>query len=241
MRTSVIVLLAVLAGCAAERPGNAQLTFGERPPRWVPLYEGSQLSVDADYDYYPATMNLSDGGALRSADWDGFLKAYADRIPANKRDIVITGLARCSVEQDNVDKFIRFEPLKLLSGPYGKNSFVAVEGKLYPNYTVDAKLTFLFHGDRYVFANRVTVVADDFRWDSPTLVFARAHYTTVVESGSIDIHKPGVRGVIEKIINSKTATVRFDSLPTTDFVVTDRMREDMKAVLAAVDAIDGGI
>lgn len=237
IRILATVSLSLLVGCNAGVPAKPPITYGQSVPKWVPLYEGSAINVDVNHDYYPAAMPLSTGGKLQGAQWDGFLKSYVEKFSVAKKDVVLKGMARCRLQDDRVDNLVRFEPSKLHDGPYSSTSYIAIQGNLIGG-RADGKLEIAYHGDRYIYANQVIVVADNFRWESSSLRFARAHYTSVVESALIDLNKPGVQQLIRKIISSKYAVIRFVGTPSADITITERMRDDLKSVLDAVNAIN---
>ena len=208
-------------------------------PKWKALLEGSDLKTDINYKYYPKEMNLSNDMLLRGWVWNDFLKKYVESFPLEKRDDILKGLTRFTVDYDKVEKIIKFEPLRYISGPYSSNSYVSLQGNLTKSkaYTL---LKINYYGNSWVFAHKITVVADDFTWKSPELKFYRNHSSKVWEYTFLDLSNPQYRNIANKIASSKEVIIRFHGKQYyDDLQVTPRMKKDILEMLKAIDAING--
>lgn len=238
-----IAFTVILSGCVATSPINSTATTSQtaenKAPKWEPLVEGSDLATDVNYKYYPEEMKLNNDMLLRGNTWNGFLKKYIESFPINKRDAVLRGLSRYYKEYDKVEKNVRFEPLRYMSGPYSSTSYVSMQGSL-THSKANALLKFLYYGNSWIFAHSITVSADDFTWKSAELKFYRNNYSNVWEYSFLDISKPQYRKIADKIVSSKEVIIRFNGNQYYyDLQVTERMKQDISAMLKAVDAING--
>jgi hypothetical protein len=101
-------------------------------------------------------------------------------------------------------------------------------------------LKIYYYGESWLFADRITIVADDVTWKSPKLEFYRDHYSNVWEYTYLDISKPEYRRLANKIIASKDVIIRFHGKQYyDDLQVTEREKTDIAAMLKAIDAING--
>lgn len=209
-------------------------------PKWTPLTDGSSLSFDENYAHHPQEMRLSNNKLLRGESWNGYLKRYVESFPVEKRGPILDGITRHVTDYDKVEGFIRFEPVRYISEPYSRKSYVAVMGVLRPGKAT-ALLKLHYYGDSWLFAEGVKVVTDGVPFQSPALKFSRDHYGGKVwETALLDLSKPEVRALADKIVASKEAIIRFQGKQYySDLTVTDRMREDIGAMLKAIDAIGG--
>lgn len=245
LKAITIASVIILTGCVATAPtyqsdssvASSQIITAS--PKWELLTDGSDLTTNINYKYYPDEMKLSNNMLLRGQTWNGFLKDYVNSFPPEKRDGVLRALTRFYKEYDKVDKIIKFEPLRYASGPYSSNSYVSLEGSLTKS-KANALLTIRYYGSSWIFAHRITIVADDFTWNSPELEFYRDHYTNVWEYTFFDISNPEYRKIADKIVSSKEAIIRFHGKEYySDLEVTERMKKDMSAMLKAIDFING--
>ncbi|WP_283786217.1 hypothetical protein QNI23_007445 [Bermanella sp. WJH001] len=243
-RIFAITLTFIFAGCAATNPtypprsteNTAQTS--SITPKWEPLFEGAELKTDVNYKYYPREMKLSNDMLLRGDTWNGFLKEYIENLPLGKRNDLLNGLTRFYKEYDKVDKIIKFEPLRYISGPYSSNSYVSLKGS-FTKSKASALLKINYYGSDWIFSNRITIVADDFTWKSPALKFYRDHYTKVWEYTYLDLDKAEYRMLADKITSSKEVIIRFHGKQYyDDLEVTERMKQDISAMLKAIDAIN---
>ena len=151
---------------------------------------------------------------------------------------MLDGLTKFYKEYDKVDKTIKFDPLRYISEPYAFNSYVSLTGNLTKS-KANAFLKVRYHGSSWIFANSITVVADDFKWESPELKFYRDSYTKVTEYAYLDINKPEHRKIADKIISSKEVIIRFNGDQYYhDLEVTERMKKDIYVMLKTIDAIN---
>ncbi|WP_019647367.1 hypothetical protein [Pseudoalteromonas piscicida] len=246
-RIFAFVLMLTLAGCVTTPlAGQSRETVTTDKstldaPKWVSLVEGAELKVDVNYKYYPSEMMLSNGMLLRGNTWNGFLKAYVENLPLEKRNDVLNGLSRFYKEYDKVDRVIKFEPLRYISGPYSSNSYVSLKGS-FTKLKASALLKIQYYGNDWLFADRITIVADDFIWKSPERKFYRDHYTKVWEYTYFDLKQMEFRRLADKIVTSKDVIIRFHGKQYyDDLQVTDRMKQDISVMLKAIDVINGKV
>ena len=247
LQVTIIAAAAAFAvGCAATGTTSAKHDVVTKAapapiavePKWVSLTEGAELNYDENYKYHPSEMKLSNERLLRGDDWNGYLKAYVDSFPPEKRDTILEGITRHVTDYDKVEGFIRFEPVRYMSGPYAKKSYVAVVGTLRPEKaTVFLKLH--YYDDSWLFAKSFKVVTDGVPFQSPAVRFNRDNYGgNVWETAYLDLSKKKYRALADKIVSSKEAIIRFQGKQYySDLTVTDRMREDIGSMLKALDVI----
>lgn len=243
----IAVLAALVVGCAATgtttSPSSVNtLQSASAPvvvePKWVPLTDGSGLSYDGNYKYHPSEMKLSNEKLLRGDDWGGYLKEYVNSFSPEKRGPILEGITRHVTEYDKIEGGIRFEPVRYISGPYSKSSYVALVGTLRPEKAM-AFLKFHYYDDSWLFAKSLKVVTDGAPFQSSEIKFSRDHYGgNVWETAYLNLSKKEHRALAEKIVSSEEAIVRFQGKQYySDLTVTDRMREDVNYMLKALDQI----
>jgi hypothetical protein len=207
-------------------------------PNWVQLTDGAEIYYDKNYQYHPSEMQLSNGMLLRGDDWNNCLKSFIESIPAKKRFDILDGITRYYFEYDKVEKKIKFEPLRYISGPYSSNSYISLKGSL-TNQKAQALLMIQYMGDSWVFADNIKIVADDFSWQSPKIEFYRDNTSVVWEYTYFNLDNLETRNLIDKIISAKESIIRFVGPQYySDLVVTERMKSDIKAMLKAIDTIN---
>lgn len=255
----LIVLLTfifiLVSGCASntqnKQDQSSKKIIGEKEvskpvtaykPNWVALTDGAELYFDANSSSnFSGNITLSNNMKLRSEDWDNYLRSYIESFPPVKRSKILDGVLRHKTEYDKVDKLIRFEPKTFLSGPYSKSSHIGVVGTLQPN-KINAFIKFKFYGDSWIFAKSLKIVTDGNSYQSPILKFKRNSYGGKVwEIAYLNLNDNANRELINKIVLSKEAIVRFQGGQSYyDLEVTNRMREDISAMLKAIDIIRSG-
>ena len=241
--STLLIVSLFISGCMTTSPkygkyGSASKPIEEdRIQNWKPLLTGVSLMVDINYEYHPKEMKLQNGMLLRQSDWEGYLKDYLLSRPAEERDAIIRGLSRYYTQYDKVDKIIRFEPLRYISGPYYGTSYVSARGAISGD-VISANLKIQYHGSSWIFADKIKIVADDFEWKSPILKFQRDNYTEVWEYTYLDLSIPFNRFLAEKISDANETIIRFYGKQYySDLSVTKRMKEDLKAILETIDTL----
>ncbi len=207
-------------------------------PNWVKLVDGAEIYYDKNYQYHPSEMQLSNGMLLRGDNWNNCLKSFIESVPVNKRFDILDGITRYYFEYDKVEKKIKFEPLRYISGPYSSNSYISLKGSL-TDQKAQALLMIQYMGDSWIFADNIKIVADDFSWQSPKMEFYRDNTSVVWEYTYLDLNNQEIRSLIDKIISAKEPIIRFVGQQYySDLVVTERMKSDIKAMLKAIDTIN---
>ncbi len=242
-----ITLLIILSGCVTTnsiyqtKPIITKNQNSLTSPKWEALIEGSDLKTDINYKYYPNEMKLSNGMLLRKNTWNGFLKKYIEKFSLEKRDTILRGLTRFYIAYDKVEKIIKFEPLRYISGPYSLNSYVSLQGSLTKS-KASALLKIHYYSYSWIFANKITVIADNFTWKSPELKFYRDNNSKIWEYTFLDLDNPKYRMIADKIASSKEVIIRFYGEQYYDDIqITERMKEDILAMLKTIDTINGNL
>jgi len=267
MRILVALILAfVVAGCAmqqtapasgsqidTERSAVGEDNRGSDPaaedsPRWVSLVKGSDLAYDAHdlaekrarYGDDFSEMVLSNGARLRGDSWDDYLKDFILSLPQDNRHQVLDGITRHFHQYDRVENAIRFEPLRLLSGPYARSSYVALRG-IIKDDVAHAFLRIRYYGRDWLFADRLTIVLDNERISFDSLQFSRDHSGgNVWEYVNLPLSREEYRDLSKEISESENVIIRFHGRQYySDLEVTDRMKEDLNAMLNAVGVLNG--
>lgn len=244
---TICALAALITGCAAtgisSTPSSVSTPQAASSPvvvepEWVTLTDGAKISYDVNYEYHPSEMKLSNEKLLRGDSWNGYLKTYVESFPPEKREPILQGITRHVTDYDKVEGFIRFEPVRYMSGPYSKASYLAVVGTLRPE-SATAFLKFHYYGDSWLFAKSFKVVTDGVPFQSPEIKFRQDHYGgNVWETAYLDLRKEEYRALANEIVSSEEAIIRFQGKQYySDLTVTDRMRTDIEYMLKALDQI----
>lgn len=238
MKISAAMITAIsvfVAGCvAATNPKSTDTPPGAKQ---VSLPEGAIPSAGA----HKNQQELKAGKVTApSADEQSrHLETYVRSLPLEKREVILEGIRRHHTRHDEVKGFIRFEPVRRLSGPYARSSHIGLIGTLQPG-KANAWAKIHYHNDVWVFAKGLRILTDDEIHELPDLKFRRDNYGGKVwETAVLDLSKSRNRDLIERIVSSKEAIIRFQGEKYySDLPVTARMREDMEAMLKAIDAIN---
>ncbi len=177
--------------------------------------------------------------SIKKSEWEDFLRDYVESIPVENRETVLDAVSRYSHYFDEVEMYIRYRPLQHGSGPYYNKSYISLIGTLQKNKATAIPVIRYF-GESWLFVDRFKVVADDFKWDSPHIKFERdMSGTKVTEWVYLNIELPEIREILEKIITAKKSIVRlYGHQYYRDIEVTDRMKQDISAMLEGVKTIN---
>ncbi|AKS42930.1 hypothetical protein [Wenzhouxiangella marina] len=205
---------------------------------WEALWDGSTISVDTAHEYHPSEMRLSNGATIRGSKWSEFLEDFVLSLPEQQRDPVIDGLSRHWVEFDRMDRVIRFEPIRLMSGPYSRKSHIAAVGQITENRVTGA-LRIRYYGRNWIFANRVDIRVDDWT-TSITPNFRRNNAAGYVwETVNFPLSLPETRELITRITNGEEALIRFrGERGYSDLEVTAAMKVDLAAILTMIETLE---
>lgn len=200
---------------------------------------GSRLHpIDAwDREKY-GYMSLNNGETLRFDVWERYLKDFMESLPLEKRHAVLSGLTRHSHEYTVFDNGILFEPLRHSTGPYNRASYIGLVGLLKRNAAAGF-VKIRYYGVSSLFIDRFRVVTDGKTYQSPPIDFETDNTAKVREWVNLRLDDPEVRALVERIIYSNKAVIRFQGQHYyQDLVVPDRMKNDMRAMLKAIDVIN---
>lgn len=267
MRIAVIVFVTlVLSACAMQEPkmdtGSIADAAGDvetgpsssaqsdvrSEPRWLPLVDGSDTAYDAhdfaekraQYGSDFSEMVLNNGARLRQSNWDNYLEGFVSSLPATERHEVLDGITRHFHEYDRVEGAIRFEPLRLLSGPYARTSYVALRGVI-KDQSAHAFLRVRYYGKSWLFVDGLTVVVDGDRVRLDSVQFARDHSGgNVWEYADLPLDNSEYRDLAKRITEADEVIIRFHGKQYySDLEVSQRMKEDLRAMLVAVSSLNG--
>jgi len=209
--------------------------------QWEPLIEGSDLKKNVKYKFHPRSMKLSNKMLLRSKTWNDFLKEYIETFSLEQRDDILKGLTRFWLKYDKVNKYINFSPLKYSSGPYAKNSYVSLDGR-FTDVKANANLIIRYFGKSPIFANKITVAAGDFIWETSSAerhFFSDQSSKAALEYIVLELSNPKYRDIADKIISPNKVIIQFNGKHNYELTVTERMKQDISAMLKAIDAVNG--
>jgi hypothetical protein len=204
----------------------------------APLFVGSSFSVNADVlknnkDY----MQLQNGAIIKVSDWNGYLKNLVSKCPPAIGDSILDGLTRVYYEYDKVEKMIRFDADRSVSGGYNNNSYIAFSG-----FIKDSKIIpfvkFNYTGPDWIYANRIKLVCDDETFEYDSLKFLTHGTADFVSEYVLIPFNESMQELIPKIIKSKETIIRFYGDPVySDLTVTFEMKTDMKTFLKTIRAL----
>lgn len=246
----IIVVLVSVTACktqnlnaySAEKPTSTQEKHVEEVDEkaWVPLMEGMKTSYNANYEYHSSEMQLNNGTVLRQDDWD-YIKELTKPFPAKKQDIIVNGLSKHYTDWDKVEQKIVFSPVRYHNHPYASSSYIGLIGSIKSN-AVETYAKLKYYGSDWLFVNSVKVVADGKELASFSVDVKRDNYGgNVWEYALLPLSNPKHRKLIENIIAAQDVIIRFyGDQHYDDLKVSDRMKEDMGAMLEALDTIEQG-
>jgi len=204
----------------------------------APLFPGSQLMIDAElYKIDKDYMLLQNGISIKTSDWNGFLKKLVSGFPASTADSILEGLTLYHYEWDKVEKMIRFDPDRSPGAGYTGRSYICFSGFIKDSKVIPY-VKFNYSGSDWIYANRIKLVCDDETFEYDSLKFYTLGTVNYVSEYVLMPFDAAMQELINKIINSKETIIRFYSDPFySDFVVTNRMKLDMKEFLKTIKAL----
>lgn len=241
IKFSLLLLSGVLTGCASTTP-TAPIT----PPtvlqsNWQPVIEGSKVLIDTNCVGKSSSIRSSGflcfehGKVLSQNEWE-IIKRIIDNYPDDKKDILINALTRYSIQYDSMLSEYNFS----LSGPeYDLKSSVTIGGKI-KNNTILASVTFKYYGSGWIFAEKIISKIDGELETTDTMHFSRSTVrgSYVLEIASRPLLLPTWRDYLDRIANSKETTVRISGARNVDIEITEKMRQDIKYMLDAIDLMN---
>lgn len=226
---------------------SSTLSAPTEEDQWASLIDGMEIkynksALERNQERYGgdfSEMRISNDTRLRLEKWESYLKDYLLSFSPEKRDDIADGITRYFHEYDRVDQVIRIEPLRFASGPYSRSSYVSMRGTLRPN-SADVFLRLRHYGRNWLFANRVTVSVDGERIELGGLNFNRDHAAgNIWEQVDLNLSNSRNRRLAERIASGSEVIIRFHGRQYySDFEPSDRMKDDINAMLRAVDAIN---
>ncbi|HEY4175850.1 MAG TPA: hypothetical protein VGM90_03425 [Kofleriaceae bacterium] len=192
----------------------------------------SDLPPVEDHEEQNVTEEQSVSAGSSTAALPECARAYVDARPAATRDAWTQALARFHVECDDVERLVRFYPP---SDPaYLQGSYVSFAGALSSSKSA-VWLSFEYQSDSWLFADQITVAADEYRWKSGRQKFKRDFDESGVTEGVLLDYGTALRAVVDKIVHAKDSTVRFyGTKGYIDVHVTGQMADDLRVMDEAV-------
>ncbi|MDA3886312.1 MAG: hypothetical protein PF638_12025 [Candidatus Delongbacteria bacterium] len=234
------ILFLVFTSCVVQKyvPPPPVTVMQPNTIKWIPLVRGGTISYNEGYFKHPNEMYLNNGMILSKNGWT-ILKEVIEPFSTKSSEVIINAFLRYSFGYDKVDKVIKFRPLQDFSSPYLEKSFILLKGFI-ENNKVSGSIMFNHHGKSWLFAKTIKIVADDFTWESPELNFMRENGSDyIVEYTFMDLEDKDSRILLDNIIKSKETIIRFrGDQYYSDFIVSDRMKSDIKIMLKAIDIIN---
>jgi hypothetical protein len=178
-------------------------------------------------------------GSLRGGAWFDCVKDFVDAQHEPARARLIDALSVYFTTCDKIERQIAFQPPRPF--PSGHNyflesSYISFTGEL-SKAKSQARLRVVYHGDKWLSAQRIKIAADDFRWTSPALTFSRDDDNAVWESAELPYSR-ALEPIVRRIVDSKEAIIRFEGRQSHgDLVVTDEMKQDLRLMMDALATI----
>lgn len=124
-----------------------------------------------------------------------------------------------------------------LKGRSARHSHISVQGMLSLSGEQPVVMLRLQHrGDDWIFAERVTIVMDGQKWESPKLNFRRDNAAgNVWEIAFLDMKDVKIFGLAANIARAQKAIVRFHGRDYfSDLELSDRMKRDLGTMVVAL-------
>ncbi len=204
----------------------------------APLFQGSKLLIDADlYKINKEQMALNNGTSIKTSDWNGYLKKLVSGFPASTADSILEGLTLYHYEWDKVERMIRFDADRNPAANYNGHSYICFSGFIKDSKAIPF-VKFNYSGSDWIYANRIKLVCDDATFEYDSLKFYTLGTTEYVSEYVLMSYNAEMQDLIPKIINSKETIIRFYGDPIySDFVVTNRMKLDLKEFMKTIKAL----
>jgi hypothetical protein len=262
MRTRGVLLATCLLACGgapppsttpaspatvAGAPGGPDPDARSGQPRAGDALEAPAPSRAAGADISPGPR-ASPGGAggvggvgrgeLGGDVWRDCVKDFVEAQKESARALLIDALSVYSTTCDKFERHVAVAaPLSMATGhDYSLDSHVSFGAHLAKTGS-KVWLSAAYHGGAWIYAERIKIAADEFRWTSPRLAFSHDDSTPIWEHAELPYTK-ALQPIIRRIIEAKDVTIRFEGpRSNADLIVTPEMKQDLKLMMDALSAI----
>ncbi|PHS63050.1 MAG: hypothetical protein COB09_12510 [Thalassobium sp.] len=198
--------------------------FFEKLSRY-PIYEGSSIMVIGRvYGSEKEKLKLSTGEEVLAETLDAISKV-ARRFSSSAVADLLVGSDDIRIETDRVEGITYVKPFYYSN----KSSYQIYLGYNDERYFFRVKVK--YYGDSWIFADRITISADEFRWRSESIPFKRDHHADVWEWIDIPLDDHFVN-FSYRLSESEFSVVRFNGEKYySDLELTNRERENIVLML----------
>lgn len=197
-----------------------------------PIYEGaSTMVIGRAYGSAKEKFKLSTGEEV-SAETLNAISMVADRFSNPEVADLLVGSDDIRIETDRVEGITYVKPFY-----YSNKSSYQIHLAYTDNHHF-FRVKLKYYGSDWIFANSITVSANDFRWRSGPLPFKRDHYAEVWEWVDVPLDAHYV-SISERLSNSDFAVIRFHGKSYySDLELTDREQENLILMLKLKNLIE---
>lgn len=257
MDVSVIVVVAFVSACGAPQDrSNIATTPDYVQPDRDELRQ--QLGYDSDggvdarseqavldqlvHDNPPAPspppvrqeVAFEESGPAETPEWDQCIKAFVEKQSPVARAQLKRALLTFHTTCDKVERTVVLQPPRGGTTDYLLSPSISIVGSFgqQPKLWVQV----IYVGSSWLFVDRVKFAADDFRWESSALRFARENsYGSVWEAAALPVSLAQTRVAVEKLMSATNSTVRFEGeRGHFDLEVTEEVKADLRLMVSAL-------
>lgn len=96
-----------------------------------------------------------------------------------------------------------------------------------------------YYADDWLFVNRYSIVADDYRWDSKKLSFKRDHSSGKIWEWNTEYLTDSHAAMLRNVATAKSSIIRFrGSKYYDDYIIKEPQKEELKTLLDVVDLME---
>jgi hypothetical protein len=210
----------------------------ERDPRDGLLVPGRPMGrrddlIVRERERGPSLRLDPSGPVAESQFWDRCVREFVAAQPEAVRRVLTTAFTRCATQCDPAGRIV----LQLTRGSDGRDrrgaSDVGFSGSLSAK-RIDLSLRLAYCGQPPPIADHVVLTADDMRWTSPRLDFERD------EHGCEVVELPTTRSLLRAlraVVDAPDGAVHLEGKRGEDLEVTDDMKQDLRVMLDALEAL----
>jgi hypothetical protein len=215
-------------------PGGRPI--GERIPAWRPWSDtiviGGAGAGEDGVEVSPTRLNPLERYGRKSDYWSPCVRDFVQTQPEPARVALGEALSLYSTSCSGAPARrieLQTPPAARMTQP---TSHLGLVGALEPT-RCELALTAAYHGEP-VRAERIVLISDGQRWSSPRILFAREDGW---ETATLTVTRSLAR-VVQQAIAARDTVLRFEGARDyQDVAITDDMKQDLRIVLDALDAI----
>jgi hypothetical protein len=253
MRTRCVLLATCLLACGgapppsttsastatvAGAPGGSDPDARSGQARAGDALEAPGPSRSPGANSPPASPGGAGHGELGGDVWHDCVKDFVEAQKESARAQLIDALSVYSTTCDKFERHVAVAaPLSMATGhDYSLDSHVSFGAHL-AKAGSKVWLSAAYHGGSWIYAERIKIAADEFRWTSPRLAFSHDDSSPIWEHAELPYTK-ALQPIIRRIIEAKDVTIRFEGpRSNADLIVTPEMKQDLKLMMDALSAI----